>query len=817
MTWGSWFDDLRGAARGVGRAKAFYATAVLTLAVGMAGSTLMFTLLRGILLRPLPVQHEDRLVVSWRVPPTGLAIHVPHRTLDIEPLRRESRTLEAVAGVNYNGAFDRTWEDGGRVFSARTAAVMGDFFNVVGVAPVIGRALTRDHDRRGSEKALVLSFGAWQRLFGGATDIIGRSLVARGDAYTIRGVMPSDFEYPRGVEIWTTPTAMADGEPDPAYRTDLLTYVELIGRLRPGVTIAQASGELAILIRELDAAQPPGESFVGFRPVVRAYKDVVVGDIDRALVILFAAVGLLLMIAAVNVANLLLMRGEARRSELAVRAALGASRSRLVMELVAESVIVALLAGGVGLVLSEWGLRVVTTLVPDGLPRLEAVRTDALVIAFAVGVAFLTAVLAGLAPALTASRVDVMSRIRAGGRGSAGTTSGRLRRVFVAAQVALAVTVVAAAGLLGRSLQRLQSVDMGLAADRLVFADLDPPPDWSADTNRLRRFLETVTERVAAAPDIEAVTPLNVQPFAGAVGWELPSFTAEGQTADQVAMNPALNFEAVYVPYFSTLGITLVRGRAFTTADREGGPPVAIVSDAVAAFTWPGRDPIGKRVKFGGADTPNEWLTVVGIVAETRYRELATPRPTMYVPAAQFAGASPRLAIRTTADPSLVSRIVADEVRGIDPSVRVMRIATFGDYLRVPLAWPRFNTLLLAIFATAALLLSTIGLYGVMAVSVRQRYAELGVRIALGATASDVRGLVIAEGLRLAIAGAAAGLALSWAVTRLLRGQLFEIEPRDPVSLGGAVAVLVGAALLATYLPARRAASVDATVLLRAD
>lgn len=817
MAWNSWFDDLQRAARGVVRAKVFYATAVLTLAVGMAGSTLMFTLLRGILLRPLPVQHEERLVVSWRVPPTGFAIHVPHRTSDIESLRRESQTLEAVAGVNYNGAVDRTWEDGGRVFSARTAAVMGDFFRVVGVAPVIGRGLTRDDDRAGSEKALILSFGAWQRLFGGASDIVGRSIVARNQAYRIVGVMPADFEYPRGVELWTTPAAMAEGEPDPSYRTDLLDYVELIGRLREGVTIEQASSEVATLITQLDAAQPPGESFVGFRPVVQAYKDVVVGDIDRALIILFAAVGLLLVIAAVNVANLLLMRGEARRNELAIRAALGASRGRLLAELMAESVVVALLAGGVGLLLSQWSLGVVTTLVPDGLPRLEAIRTDGLVIAFTVGVAFLTAALAGLAPALTASRVDVMSRIRAGGRGSAGATSGRLRRVFVAAQVALAVIVVAAAGLLGRSLQRLQRVDMGLAADRLVFADLDAPRDWSADPNRLRRFLEAVAERVAATPGIEAVTPLNVQPFAGAVGWELPIFTAEGQTADQVAMNPALNFEAVYVPYFSTLGIPLVRGRAFTAADREDAPRVAIVSNAVAAFTWPGQDPIGKRLKYGGVDAPNEWLTVVGVVAETRYRELATPRPTLYVPTVQFPGASPRLAIRATADEALVSRVVADSARSIDRAVRVVRITSFGDYLRLPLAWPRFNTLLLAIFATAALLLSTIGLYGVMAVSVRQRYAEIGVRIALGATSSDVRGLVVGEGLRLALVGAAAGLSLAWAATRLLRGQLFEIEPRDPVSLGGAVAVLVGAALLATYLPARRAANADATVLLRAD
>jgi len=816
MNVGSWLEDLRMAARGVSRAKTFYATAVLTLAVGMAGATVMFTLIRGILLRPLPVADEDRLVVSWRVAPTGLATHVPYRASDIESLVRESQTFAAVTGVGYNGAFDLTWQDGARTVSARTAVVMGEFFRVAGVSPVVGRALNGDHDRTGAEKALVLSFGAWQRLFGGAHDVVGRSLVARNHAYTIVGVMPADFEYPRGVEIWTTPTALADGESNPAYRTGLLRDVELLGRLRPGVTLDQALSELTNVIPRLDAAQT-APSFVNFRPVVRAYRDVVVGDIDRGLVVLFAAVGLLLVIAAANVANLLLMRGETRRSELVVRAALGASRGRLIAELVAESLVVALLAAGVGLLVSHWSLQTVTTLVPDGLPRLASIRTDAVVVAFTAVVAFLAAALAGLLPALAASRIDLVAQLRAGGRGAAGATSAGGRRLLVAAQVALAVTVVAGAGLLGRSLQRLQTADMGLATDRLVFAELDPPRDRYADQNRRRQFLEAVTARVGAAPGIEAVTPINVQPFAGATGWDVPRFTAEGQTADQVAMNPALNFEAVYVPYFSTLGVTIVRGRDFTAADREGAPRVAIVSDAMAAGAWPGQDPIGKRLKFGAVDSRNEWLTVVGVAGTTRYRELITPRPTLYIPAEQFMNSAGRLAIRTTAAPAFVAGVVADAVRAVDPTVRVTRIAPYADYLRVPLAWPRFNTLLLVVFAAAALLLSTIGLYGVMAASVRQRYAELGVRIALGATARDVRRLVLGEGLRLAIGGAVAGLGLAWAATRLLRGLLFETEPLDPTTLAGAAALLLGAALLATYLPARRAAKVDPVVMLRAE
>jgi putative ABC transport system permease protein len=776
----------------------------------------MFTLIRGILLRPLPVPDEDRLVVSWRIPPTGLASHVPYRFSDIETLARESRVFERVSGVGYNGAYEQTWEDGSRTFSAETAVVTGDFFQVAGVTPLLGRGLTRDDDRSGTEKTIVLSFAVWQRAFGESPDVIGRRLVARTHAYTVVGVMPADFEFPRGVEIWTTPNALADGEAIEAYRRGLLRDVELFGRLRPGVTLEQAASELTTVIARLDAEQT-APAFVNFPPVVRSFKTLVVGDIDRALVVLFAAVGLILLIAAANVANLLLLRGETRRSELVVRAALGASRGRLVGELIAESLVVALAAAAVGLVLSQWSLQTVTTLVPDGLPRLASIRTDVAVVAFTAALAFVTAALSGAVPALAASRIDLVAQLRAGGRGASGAASARGRRLLVAGQVALAVTVVAAAGLLGRSLQRLQSADMGLAADRLVLVELEVPRDRFTAPERHRRFLDDVTARIGAAPGIEAVTPLNVQPFAGATGWELPRFTAEGQTENQVSANPSLNFEAVYLPYFSTLGITIVRGRDFSAADREGAPRVAIVSEAVAAATWPGQDPIGKRVKFGGVASQNPWVTVVGVAATTRYRELAVPRPTLYIPNEQFGIAASRFAIRATATAGFVASIVNDAVRSADPAMRLVRVAPYADYLRQPLAWPRFNTLLLAVFAGAALLLSAVGLYGVMAASVRQRYAEIGVRLALGATGRDVRRLVLGEGLRLAVGGALAGLALAWATTRVLTGMLFETEPLDPWTLTAAAVLLVAAALLATWLPARRAMRVDPIEVLRAE
>ena len=580
MLFRTWFSDLRLTLRHAGRSKAFYASAVLTLALGMAGATVMFTLVRGILLRPLPVPDEDRLVVSWRVPRSGLAAHVPYRSADVEEIGRASRSFEKITGVGYNGAFEQDWRVGDVWITAKTVAVMGGFFDVAGVRPEIGRALTIEDDRRGAERLVVLSHGAWVRLFAAAPEALGQTLHLQNKAFTVAGVMPADFAYPGGSEIWTTLNALADIESNEAFRTGILRDVEILGRLRRGVTVAHATDELAAMMSDLDA-RIPGAGFVNFRPVVRPFKDMVVGDIDTALGVLFVAVGLILAIAGANVANLLLMRGEGRRTELAVRAALGASRNKLVAQLLAESLVVALAAAVVGLGLARWGLQTVVTLVPDGLPRPESIRIDVAVVAFTTGVAFLSAALAGVVPALTASRLDLVDCLRAGGRGTTGAASARGRRLLVAAQVALAVTVVAAAGLLARSVQRLQSVDMGLAADRLVLAEFDLPRERYADTTLRRTFHDEVVARVGAAPGIESVTPLNVQPFAGATGWDVPRFTAEGQTADQVALNPSLNFEAVYPPYFSTLGVVIVRGREFTAADRDGAPRVAIVSDAV--------------------------------------------------------------------------------------------------------------------------------------------------------------------------------------------------------------------------------------------
>jgi predicted permease len=814
-----WWQDLRLAARGLYRARAFTITAVLTLALGMGATTAMFALVEGVLLRPLPVPEQNRLLVAWKALPGGAA-HWAFGAQDVEFIGRESRVLESVAGVSYyeHPSPIATVEDG-RASSMLGASVTGGFFRLLGAEPILGRALTRTDDLAGAENVLVITHNLWQRRYGGARDVIGRRVVVNEHPFVIVGVMPPDIECPHGVEAWMTLTARASTMTNPGHDA-MLRDVDLFARLRPGATLDQARSELRGLTSRLETQAPP-DAVQGSAPVVRPYEDVVVGEARPALLLLFSVVGLVLLVASANAATLLLLRGEARRPELSVRAALGARPGRLARQLLAESLLLALAAGAVGLLVARWTLHGLLALVPDGFPRAESVRVDAGVVLFTVAVAFLTAALAGLVPAISLARVDLVAHLRTGGRGGTGGVARRGRGALVVVQVALAVTVVAAAGLLSRSLLWLQSADMGLAADRLVFVELAVPQAKYADPGRHARLLEQVVAQLEAAPGIAAATPVHTPPFAGTGGWDAPEFTAEGQSPARAASNPSLNLEAVHANYFQTLEVILIRGRGFTEADgKEGGPLVAVVSEEVAQRSWPGEDPIGKRIKLGRLDSTDAWKawrTVVGVAGPTRYRELAEPRPTLYLPAGQFVDTPEMLVLRTASPIALVAQVTRERVRSLDPDVQVTQIAPFRVLLAGPLARPRFNAFLIGAFGIAALLLATVGLYALVAASVRQRHREIGVRVALGATVSDVRSLVLREGLRLALLGAAIGLVGAVAATRLLQGLLYGVHPLDPISLLAAALLLVAVSGFASYLPARRATRVDPMVALRAE
>jgi putative ABC transport system permease protein len=806
-----WRQDLRFASRALRRAPGFAAAAVLTLAVGIAGTTAMYALVQGVLLRPLPVHEQDRLIVAWKEIPSRSFGHMPYMAEEHAALREATGVLEGVAGVDYNGAWRLVAVEDGAASYMMTSPVTGEFFDVLGVAPVLGRALHPADDVAGAAPVIVISHGLWQRRWGGSPTVLGRSFELRERSFTVVGVMPRGFEFPRAAEAWITLSAASDQLTSP---TRFQYLIDVIARLRPGATVQQAAAELEAVTSRLQAVPGMPE---GQKAVVHTFEDAVVGDVRRPIIILFAAVALILLIASANVANLLLIRGASRRPELAVRAALGAGRGRLARQALAESAVLAFWAAAVAFALTWWGLDGLVALVPDGLPRIESIEIDRGVALFTVLIAFLTTTLAGAAPALSVARANLPSQLRSGGRGPLGGSVRHGRRALVIAQVALAVMVVAVAGLLTRSLLRLQSMDMGLARDRLVFVQFSMPRALYTESERQFQFMEDLRAQLESAPGVAMATPVNVMPFSGTGGWDIPQFAAEGQEAERAAMNPSLNMEVVYPNYFDTFGIQLVRGRAFTDSDHADSPPVAIVSQDVATRTWPGVDPIGKRLKMGGADSPSEWRTVVGVAAPVRYRELFGARATIYFPARQFNFPGNMMVVRTTAEPGQVAALTRERVRRLDSTVQVMDVAPFATLLDEPLARPRFSAFLISIFGVAALLLAALGLYGVMSAYVRQRYTEIGIRLTLGATPRDVRRLILEEGLKLALMGAALGLVGAVASARILRGVIYEVHPLDPGNLLAAGALLIAVALLACYLPARRATRVDPMAALRAE
>ena len=513
---------------------------------------------------------------------------------------------------------------------------------------------------------------------------------------------------------------------------------------------------------------------------------------------------------------MLLLRGETRRSELAVRRALGASRTATVRQFFLESLALGLGASGVGLLVAHWSLPGLLARAPDQLPRVEWVGIDATVVFFAAVMTLVTTGVAALAPALAVGG-NAMSELRGAGRGVTGSVTRRGRHILVVAQVALAVMIVAAAGVVIQSLLRLQQVETGVADDRLVFVELALTTPEYTDAVRRAQFFDHLALSLEAAPGISPVTAVNTLPFSAEQGWDVPSFSVEGQTVERAAENPSLNLESVDPSYFETFGVPLRNGRSFTEDDREDTPLVAIVSEDVAALTWPNQDPVGKRLKPGPPDSPNPWRTVVAVAASTRYRDLSKDRPTLYLPAAQFLDTAWLLVLQTTEPVAHVATLSRDRVQAIDPDVAVMRVVPFGEMFDIPPAHPRFHAFLLAVFGTTALGLATIGLYAVVAAFVRQRDTEIGVRMALGATTSHIGRLVVGEGLWLGGVGAVIGLVGAIVSTRILGTRLFDLPAAEPLLLAGSAAILVTTSLIASYLPTRRATRVDPARLLRSE
>ena len=807
--------DLAFAVRSLRRNGLFTLSVVVTLAVGIGAATAVFGVINGVLLQPLPIRDQSRVVVLRKEQLVGNEALVPFSVKDLRAFAAQTRALEAVAGAQYDGSWPVTMRDGDRVLSITTGVASGDLFRVLGARPLIGRMLEASDDVPGGPRVGVISYALWRREFGGDAEVIGHTIrsAQTGDPFRIVGVVPSGFAFPGITEMWVPVLTVM---PDAASGGGQWPF-NLVGRLRRDATVEQARAELSDFLAH--KAYEPGEPR-DVRGTVRPIESLITGDVRPTLLALGGAVALLLLIANVNVANLVVVRGVARRREFAVRVAIGAGEWRLVRQLFTEGLVLAALGGVAGVLIATWLVHLLVALAPVELPRIDAIRVDPMVLGGAAALVVLSALVFSLWPAIGLSRVDDLSRVlRSGGRGgSADRVVGRRGSALAAAQVALAMVVLVGAGLLVRTLEKLQSLDMGFATTELSTIEAELPQTIATSRPRLLAFYDRVTERLAALPGNSSATVVLLPPFSGNNGWDA-FYTAEAQTARDAAANPPLDLQAVLPSYFSTMGIPIRRGRGITSDDRAGSSPVVVVSEALARRAWPGADAVGKRLKFGHADAPGPWFTVVGIAGDVRYRELTFPRPVVYTPWAQNANLPPLTLVVVRGRPGHFMTLgdARRAVTEIEPTALVTRVASVRQRLTTSLARPRLNAMVLAAFAVIALVLAAVGVYGVIAALVRQRTQEIGIRLALGARASDVRRMILRRGLALSGAGVLAGLGISVAATRALGAVLYGVGPTDPLTVGFVSGLLMMVAALACWLPAHAATRVDPLIALKTD
>jgi putative ABC transport system permease protein len=801
------WQDLRFGARTLRKSPGFTLVAVLTLALGVGANSAIFSVVNAVLLRPLPYKDPDRLVMVWE---KGNPDEFPINSVSAANFidwREQSRVFEGMsvlgrASFNLTGAGEPLRVDGRRVSA--------NLFRLLGVEPQLGRAFLPEEDDPGAGRVVILSHGLWQRRFGADPSVVGRPVNMNGHSYTVVGVMSPQFQFPsRQDELWV-PIAFA---PKEAASRGNNSY-EVLGRLKQGVTLGQAQAEMNAIASRLKRQYP--DVVKSDATVVVSLHEQTVGDIKTALLVLLGAVGFVLLVACANVANLLLARAAVRRKEVALRVALGAGRMRLMRQFLTESVLLAALGGALGLLLALWGLSVLKAFVPESLAEVKNVALDARLLGFTAAVSLVTGLVFGLAPAAQASRLDLNEMLKEGGRDSSSGRGGdRLRGLLVVAEVAVSLVLLIGAGLLVNSFVRLRSLDPGFSPENLLTMSVMLPQQKYPDHARRVAFFSELTSRVEALPGVRAAAVTNWIPLT--LQGDTFGVSVEGRPDPGPDKRPDVVTRVVSQDYFDAMGIRLLRGRKFDErTDRADSRPVAVVSETMARRLWPGEDPIGKRVQPGEPD-PNGWIEVVGVAGDVRQFDLAAePRLQMYLPYAQFEWFVPRqLVVKTDGEPAGLAAAVRKTVWELDRDQPVSDVRTMEEVLSGSVARQRFSTLLLGVFAALALLLAAVGIYGVMSYAVAQRTREIGIRIALGAQAGSVLRLMVGQGLKLAAAGVALGLVGALLLTRLMSSLLFGVSATDPATLVCISVVLVGVALLASYIPARRAAKVDPLVALR--
>jgi putative ABC transport system permease protein len=801
-------QDLRYAIRLLGKSPAFTAIAVLTLALGIGANTAIFTVVNAVLLRPLGFRDPSRVVLVAEKSPYPTLSTSYENYSDWRDQSHSFESLEATRGatIALTGA--------GEPERLNLRMATAPLFPLLGVNAILGRTFLAEEDRAGGSPVAVLSYGLWQRRFGGSRDILGRSITLDSQPYTVVGVLPSGFELLQPADVFLPFTPWAKTLPDDR---NWHPGIFVIGRLKDGISREQARTEMVGITKRLEQQYPIYNTGIS-ADVVNLQEQLVQG-VRPALLLLLGAVAAVLLIACVNVANLLLARAASRGREVAIRTSMGASRWRVTRQLITESLLLSLAGGALGLLFAWASLGPLLKLSATSLPAVFAVSLDRSVLAFTLIVSVATGLLFGIVPAHRTAKLDLRETLNEGSRGStSGPGHHRIRGVLVAAEIAMAMLLLVGSGLLLRSFSRLQDVPPGFQADHLLVADLPLSQGTYAKPEQRFGFFDRLVERAKSLPGVRSAGAASFLPVSGGGG--LLHFNISGRPPKSPHDYTAAGYRTITPNYFETLGVPLEQGRFFTAADTEKAPAVVVINAAMARTYFPGENPLGKRMQIGAtpvSDVP--WMEVVGVVGDVRQGLDLDPKAEMYLPYRQADQLLPvfqlSIVLRTAADPMLDASALRSALAEIDPNQPLVRVRTMEENMAATVAQPRFRTWLIGIFAALALVLAGVGVYGVMSYTVTQRTNEIGIRVTLGAQPEDVFRIVVGEGLRLALAGVGLGILGALALTRLLRSFLFGVSAYDPLTFVGVAFVLTFVAVAASFFPARRATLVDPMVALR--
>jgi putative ABC transport system permease protein len=794
------FQDARYGFRMLLKNPGFTAVAVVVLALGIGANAAIFSVVNTVLLRPLPYADPDRLMVlrETKLPQFPEFSVSPGNFLDWQKQNTVFEKMAAIQGSAFNLSGD------GEPERFRGARISAGLFEMLGVNPAQGRTFLDEEDQPGHNNVAILSHALWQRRFGADPNILGRAITLNATSYTVIGIMPPNFGFPdRETDLWTPVAFSAQQAQQHGSH-----YISVIGRLKPGATVDQAQSEMSDIAGRI-AGQFP-DTNTGWDVRVTPMQEYDVRDMKFTLLVLLGTVAVVLLIACLNVANLLLARATARQKEVAIRTALGASRWRIARQLLTESVLLSIVGGGVGLLLAVWGVGLLLALAPEDLPRVKDVALDSRVLGFTLFVTLLTGLIFGLAPAMQASKPNLNETLKEGGRGSTGSHH-RVRGVLVILEVALALVLLVCAGLMIRSFLSLQQVNPGFNPRNALAVSVSLPGKKYPESDQQAAFFTQLVEKVAALPGVQAVGVTQSLPIQSDY---VLGFNIQGRPPDPPGEDVSTNYYAVSPDYFKAMGIALIRGRIFTEQDRKDAPRVAIINETMAKKYFPDEDPIGKHINV--TNGPERFREIVGIVSDVKQYGLDRPTTAQtYEPYLQTPFSSMTLIVRTEGNPASLSAAIRSQVLAVDKDQPVSRIRLLDQVVSDSVAKQRFSMTLLGVFAVLALILAAVGLYGVMSYAVTQRTHEIGIRMALGASARDVLKLVIGQGMMLALIGIGIGLVASFGLTRLMASLLFGVSATDPVTFAVISVVLTGVALGACFVPARRALKVDPMVALR--